>query len=67
MDGNINGVKGAPSNVTLIGIDQKLPKYDSVIVTAVAAYEVIEKKLSDKGCKNIINILELITSDVNEL
>lgn len=67
MDGNINGVKGAPSNVPLIGIDQKLPKYDSVIVTAVAAYEVIEKKLSDKGCKNIVNILELTTSDVNEL
>ena len=60
MDSTPEKVTGIPDEMPLLSPNDKLPEYDAIIVTAVAAFDVIKKNLTAKGYKNIINILELV-------
>lgn len=60
MDSFPEKVTGIPEDMPLLSPNDKLPEYDAIIVTAVAAFDVIKKNLTAKGYKNIVNILELV-------
>lgn len=60
MDSTPEKVTGIPDEMPLLSPNDKMPEYDAIIVTAVAAFDAIKKNLTAKRYKNIINILELV-------
>lgn len=66
MDGNINGLKGVPSSVCLVE-KKGIVECDAVLVTALNAYKDIYEELSKIGYKNVLDVSELIGTDIGEL
>lgn len=63
MDSFPEKVKGVPAGISIIGKDEKAPKNDGIIITAVGAFDAVKEELKKRGYTNVVNISDFRLPD----